>query len=71
VIRNTQVDNAVKYSSAGSEVRVRASAYDGDIHVDVQDHGPGIPLEDHKLIFEKFGRSGGGVTKPAPASGSS
>jgi signal transduction histidine kinase len=68
VIRNL-VDNAVKYSSAGSEVRVRASAYDGDIHVDVQDHGPGIPLEDHKLIFEKFGRSGGGVTKPGTGLG--
>jgi signal transduction histidine kinase len=68
VIRNL-VDNAVKYSSAGSEVRVRASAYDGDIRVDVQDHGPGIPLEDHKLIFEKFGRSGGGVTKPGTGLG--
>jgi signal transduction histidine kinase len=68
VIRNL-VDNAVKYSSAGSEVRVRASAYDGDIRVDVQDHGPGIPLEDHKLIFEKFGRSGGGVAKPGTGLG--
>jgi signal transduction histidine kinase len=68
VIRNL-VDNAVKYSSPGSEVRVRASAYDGDIRVDVQDHGPGIPLEDHKLIFEKFGRSGGGAAKPGTGLG--
>jgi signal transduction histidine kinase len=68
VIRNL-VDNAVKYSTAGSEVRVRASGSDGDIRVDVQDHGPGIPLEDHKLIFEKFGRSGGGVAKPGTGLG--
>ena len=68
VIRNL-VDNAVKYSSAGSEVRVRATTYDGDIRVDVQDYGPGIPLEDHKLIFEKFGRSGGGAAKPGTGLG--
>jgi signal transduction histidine kinase len=63
------VDNAVKYSSAGSEVRVHASAYDGRIRVDVQDHGPGIPLEDQSLIFEKFARSGGGAAKPCTGLG--
>jgi K+-sensing histidine kinase KdpD len=39
VIQNL-VDHAVKYSTAGSEVRVRASAYDGRIRVDVQNTGP-------------------------------
>jgi signal transduction histidine kinase len=64
------VDNAVKYSSAGGEVQVRATAEDGGVRVDVLDEGPGIPREDQKLIFEKFGRSGGhGATKPGTGLG--
>jgi signal transduction histidine kinase len=69
VIQNL-VDNAVKYSSTGNEVRVSASAGDGHVRVDVQDEGPGIPFEDQKLIFEKFGRSGaGGGAKPGTGLG--
>jgi signal transduction histidine kinase len=56
VVQNL-VDNAVKYSPAGAEVRVSASMDDESVRVDVQDQGPGIPLDDQKLIFEKFGRS--------------
>jgi len=51
------VENAVKYSSAGSEVRVSAHARNGWVIVDVTDRGPGIPREHHQLIFEKFGRA--------------
>ena len=68
VIQNL-VDNAVKYSSAGSCVRVTATADDGSILIDVADEGPGIPLEDQQLIFEKFGRSGGGAAKPGTGLG--
>jgi signal transduction histidine kinase len=69
VIQNL-VDNAVKYSSAGGHVRVRASADNGRVLVDVQDEGPGIPLADQKLIFEKFGRStAGGGAKPGTGLG--
>jgi signal transduction histidine kinase len=69
VIQNL-VDNAVKYSSAGGEVRVIATTGDGQVRIDVQDEGPGIPLEDQKLIFEKFGRSGaGGGAKPGTGLG--
>jgi signal transduction histidine kinase len=68
VIQNL-VDNAVKYSSAGTSVHVVASAVDGTVVVDVQDEGPGIPLEDQRLIFEKFGRSGGGAAKPGTGLG--
>ncbi|CAN5166313.1 hypothetical protein BH18ACT12_BH18ACT12_17570 [soil metagenome] len=64
------VENAVKYSSAGGEVRLTATTYDGWIHVDVEDEGPGIPLEDQKLIFEKFARSDAGVgAKPGTGLG--
>jgi len=57
VVQNL-VDNAVKYSPAGGEVRVRATADDGRVLVEVEDAGPGISLDDQQLIFTKFGREG-------------
>ena len=63
------VDNAVKFSPADGEVRVRASADDGNVRVDVLDQGPGVPLGDRRLIFEKFGRSTTGQSKPGTGLG--
>ena len=68
VIQNL-VDNAVKYSSAGGRVRVSATTDDGHVLIDVADEGPGIAPEDQALIFEKFGRSSGGETKPGTGLG--
>jgi signal transduction histidine kinase len=68
VIQNL-VDNAVKYSSAGGRVHVSATADDAGVLIDVADEGPGIPLEDQQLIFEKFGRSGSGTAKPGTGLG--
>jgi signal transduction histidine kinase len=64
------VDNAIKYSPAGSEVEVRAYREDGRVRIDVRDRGPGIAKEDQKLIFEKFGRvTGAGATRPGTGLG--
>ncbi|MDQ2966777.1 MAG: HAMP domain-containing histidine kinase [Actinomycetota bacterium] len=64
------VDNAVKYSPAGAEVRVSAGTDDGRVRVAVSDDGPGIPLDDQKLIFDKFGRATvEGGTKPGTGLG--
>jgi signal transduction histidine kinase len=62
------VDNAVKYSPAGDEVRVAASAENGALHVAVSDNGPGIPADRQRVIFEKFGRAGTG-TQPGTGLG--
>jgi two-component system sensor histidine kinase SenX3 len=52
------LDNAVKYSDAGStvEVRVAISSDGGRLAVEVQDHGIGIPTRDLERIFERFYR---------------
>jgi signal transduction histidine kinase len=63
------IDNAVKYSPAGSDVEVRAYPEDGCVRVDVRDHGPGIAKEDQKLIFEKFGRVASGAGRPGTGLG--
>ena len=51
------IDNAVKYSPAGDEVAVRARRIDGRVLIEVSDHGPGIPHDQQRVIFEKFGRA--------------
>jgi signal transduction histidine kinase len=63
------VDNAVKYSPAHGDVIVSAWAENGVVRISVRDDGPGIPLEDQRLIFEKFGRSTAGEAKPGTGLG--
>ena len=51
------IENAMKYSPAGSEIRVEALARDGrDLEVRVADHGIGIPAGELDAIFDKFYR---------------
>lgn len=50
------VDNAVKYSDAGSPVQVRVAVEDGSVRIDVVDRGIGIPQRDRERIFERFYR---------------
>jgi signal transduction histidine kinase len=62
--------NAIKYTVAGDEVEVSAAAADGNLSVSVRDHGPGIPFEEQRLIFEKFGRVNlGGKSTPGAGLG--
>jgi signal transduction histidine kinase len=51
------IDNAVKYSPAGDEVGVRAVKENGVVRISVTDSGPGIPSDQQRVIFEKFGRA--------------
>jgi two-component system sensor histidine kinase ResE len=64
------VTNAAKYTVTGDEIEVRAAAEDGHVLVTVADHGPGIPADQQRLIFEKFGRvNSGGRSKPGAGLG--
>jgi signal transduction histidine kinase len=53
--------NAVKYSPAGASIEVRVaqtSVVRGQwtVTIDIEDHGPGIPAEDHARVFDRFYR---------------
>ena len=63
------IDNAVKYSPAGSAVQVSVTGLNGNVTVSVRDEGSGIASGDQRLIFEKFGRVSGGNTKPGTGLG--
>jgi signal transduction histidine kinase len=50
------VDNAIKYGGSQSEVRIAVvQSTDGPV-LSVADHGPGIPIEERKHVFERFYR---------------
>jgi len=48
------LENASHYSPPGSEIEVTVRRENGGIHVIVKDHGPGIPREEWKSIFQPF-----------------
>jgi len=50
------IDNAIKYSDAGTTVNVSVRASDDEVLVRVADHGIGIPTRDIDRIFERFYR---------------
>src|SRR5574338_111939 len=63
------IDNAAKYSPAGSTIRIIASRADDVVHVAVEAMGQGIPPELRKRVFDKFFRAmrDGDVTTKEPA----
>ena len=50
------LDNAIKYSDAGSAVDVTVASQDGRVALAVRDSGVGIPAKDLDRIFERFYR---------------
>jgi len=60
------VSNALKYSPEGSAVEVRVFPSNGQVALEVRDHGPGIPDDALPHLFERFYRVPG---SEAPGSG--
>ncbi len=50
------VDNAVKYGPAGQRVLLRSDCSGGELRVDVEDQGPGIPETELPHVFDRFYR---------------
>jgi len=68
VIRNL-LDNAVKYSPAGGEVRC-AVRRDGDVLcIAVHDHGIGVDEAGKERLFTRFGRVGNATEQGIPGTG--
>ena len=48
------VDNAIKYTPAGSVIEICMQKRDKWVEVSVADNGPGIPDEQKKRVFDMF-----------------
>lgn len=60
------IDNAVRYATAGGNVAVGLRHDGTQLHLVVQDDGPGIPVTERSRVFERFYR---GVGHAANGSG--
>lgn len=53
------LSNAIRYSPEGGPIEVDAERAGEGVHIQVRDHGLGIPKEHQQLVFERFGRAHG------------
>ena len=63
------VNNAVKYSAADKYLGVHLYRCNGDVNLEVVDHGIGIPAKEQCKIFEKFYRVGDPLVHNTKGSG--
>jgi signal transduction histidine kinase len=56
ILCSTLIDNAVKYSDYGGNVRIGIHVEDSHTEFRIEDSGPGIPVEDRDRVFDRFYR---------------
>jgi len=59
------LDNAAKYSPAGTPIRLEAASAGGLVVISVTDAGSGVPPGDRDRIFERFAQLDAGATRRA------
>ncbi len=57
------LQNAIKYSPHGGEIRVRVEHAGAEVRVSVADPGIGIPTEEQPRLFERFFRAANATTR--------
>lgn len=63
------ISNAAKFSPAAEQVTVAVQRISDRLRITVNDHGPGIPLEFRKHIFEKFTQADSSNTREKGGTG--
>ncbi|MGB5548596.1 MAG: ATP-binding protein [Polyangiales bacterium] len=63
------VDNAVKYTPGGGEVRMDIAPEGGDVFIEVANTGPGIPSKHLPRVFERFYRVDAGRSRELGGTG--
>ena len=54
------VRNALVHTPPDSPIEVNVGREDGEVRLEVRDHGPGLPTDDPNALFERFWRAEGG-----------
>lgn len=63
------LDNAVKYSPAGSRILVRVQPLYSFVRMEIEDQGIGIPREEYNKIFKRFYRGQNDTVQKTEGSG--
>jgi signal transduction histidine kinase len=68
-ILNNLIDNALKYSPSGSEVRVESREVGSWVEISVRDQGIGMTDEERESLFTRFYRAKNDTTTKIPGTG--
>jgi signal transduction histidine kinase len=61
--------NAIKFTTEGGQVELRAAQLDTAINISVQDTGIGIPADELPLLFSRFFRASNAASSSTPGTG--
>ncbi|WCB95793.1 hypothetical protein DSM104299_04544 [Baekduia alba] len=50
------IDNALRFTPPGEAIRIAAKYHGDRATLEVADRGPGVPMDEHDVIFERFQR---------------
>jgi PAS domain S-box-containing protein len=57
------LSNAFKFTPEGGRIEVRLGIAEGQVLIEVQDNGPGVPAEMSEAVFERFRQIEGGTNR--------
>ena len=57
------LDNAIKFSQAGSEIRIKVASSSDEIQIEIEDQGKGMTKEEVGFIFDAFRQVDGSQSK--------
>ncbi|MEZ4270822.1 MAG: ATP-binding protein [Myxococcota bacterium] len=63
------LDNAIKYTTAGTRIQIRATVCDASCRIEIEDEGPGIEERHRNRIFERFYRVDAGRSREIGGTG--
>jgi len=69
IILTNLLQNAIKYSSENSNIKVNISANEANIYFSIKDNGIGIPKNEQNLIFNRFFRAKNALYYPGTGIG--
>jgi signal transduction histidine kinase len=62
------VENAIKFTPPLGKISLRCRSEGSQLFLEVEDNGPGIPLDDQPFVFDKFFRSNN-ISADVPGTG--
>ena len=63
------IANAVKFTGEGGHIQVTVAERGEFAVLEVGDDGPGIPVEEQALVFDRFARASGAAERAVPGAG--